>query len=373
PRDPKDPHSLSGTATRARMPNYTIGGKTGTAQQAENGHYSDTHWVGSFIGVTPIEKPKLVVFVAIDTPKKYDERLGKIARYGGIVAAPVAREIARFALPYLGVAPSPGAPYLDKDDPDKARLLDEKNGLLARKAAEKLVVSATGAPLPAPLPEHYAQLSAGATATAEAELPLDAARVPDVRGMPMRVARLRMASAGLHLVPAGSGLATTQAPQPGDVVAKGSAVVAQFVRLSAVADKEPRDQVDADAVEDAAPDDKAKAKAVVPDGNRAAAPAQPQPPRAEVASKPAGPVKAPGTATAAKPKPGGSPQAVIGAGAGRHAHVAPAAAKPGVAAKPQVARTTAKPGAKPASPAPKPASAQRNTPAKPKPAAGAHP
>ena len=270
PRDPNDPHSLSGTATKARLANYSIGGKTGTAQQAENGHYSDTHWVGSFIAVTPIEKPKLVIFVAIDTPKKFDEKLGKIARYGGIVAAPVVREIARFALPYLGVAASPGAPCLDKDDPAKAKLLAEKTGAVAKKAADNLVASANATPLPAPLPQQLAQLPGHASAVADADLQQDQSRVPDVRGLPMRVARLRMAAAGLHLIPAGSGLCTAQVPPVGAVVAKGSAVQASFVRLSEVAEKQ--DTADADAVEEvaAAPGGPAAA-AKLP-----AAPAKPQ-------------------------------------------------------------------------------------------------
>ena len=297
PRDPKDPHSLSGTATRARMPNYSIGGKTGTAQQAENGHYSDTHWVGSFIGVTPIEKPKLVVFVAIDTPKKYDEKLGKIARYGGIVAAPVAREIARFALPYLNVPPSPGAPYLDKDDPERARALDEKNGQLAKKAAEHLVSSSGGPPVPTPLPTGIAQLPTAVAAIADAALQLDQAKVPDVRGLPMRVARLRMAGAGLHLIPSGSGLATLQAPEAGAVVARGSAVQAKFARLSEVPDVDTQVQADADAVEDAAdaakPDNR-KVVAHLAAGKVAAAPAQPKLPMA--VAKVASPVQVSGAA-----------------------------------------------------------------------------
>ncbi len=325
PRDPKDPHSLSGTATKARLPNYSIGGKTGTAQQAENGHYSDTHWVGSFIGVTPVEKPRLVVFVAIDTPTKFDERLGKIARYGGIVAAPVAREIARFALPYLGVPPSPGAPYLDRDDPDKARQLDAAHAGQAKKAAEKLLAVAGGATMP---PALAMDLQVAPSATAAADTPGDMTTVPDVRTLPMRVARLRMAVAGLHLLPTGSGLAVKQVPAAGQQVAKGTNVKAEFARLS-------------DAIEAETPPATAE-----PGGPSAGAapPKAPEPAKA-AASKPAAKPDAAKPATA-KPV-AGKPGAKVESAKAAPAKAAPAKGAPAkpVAAKPDANKPVAKPAA----------------------------
>ncbi len=251
PRDPKDPHSLSGTATRARLPNYTIGGKTGTAQQAENRGYSETHWVGSFIGFTPVEKPRLVIFVAIDTPTAYDEKAGRIMRYGGAVAAPVAREVARFALPYLGVPPSPGAPYLDRDDPERARQLELAQNARAKQAAGVLVASA-GGPAPLPLPAATALGGVPTAIAADPAVGPEQVRVPDIHGLPMRVARLRMAASKLHLAPAGSGMAVAQEPAAGTVVAKDSEVRAKFVRLSEVVE-ESQAPVDEDAVEEAVP------------------------------------------------------------------------------------------------------------------------
>lgn len=232
PRVPGDPNSMQGTATKARLPNYSIGGKTGTAQQAENGRYSDTHWVGSFIAVTPIEKPRLVILTTIDTPKKYDAGLGKIVRYGGIVAAPVVREVARFALPYLGVPLSPGAPYLDKDDPEKARQKD-----LARGAQTKSALVASVAPAdpagdaaaPSDAPAVVAPASEPAAPLAHGQV-----RVPDVVGKPMRAARTLLAANKLVLASQGSGLAAKQSPAAGSVVAEATAVTVEFKRLSEV-------------------------------------------------------------------------------------------------------------------------------------------
>lgn len=226
---PRTADSLGGTGTSARLPNYSMGGKTGTAQQASpTGGYSDTHWVGSFIGVTPIEKPRLVILVALDTPKKFDVKLGKIARYGGIVAAPVVREIARFALPYLGVPASPGAPYLDKNDPEKARLEDDKRRLAAQKAADQMVK----------------QTAVDERAAVQAELagadpqPLQAGevRVPDVRRLPMRTARQKLSALGLALAAHGSGVGVIQGPLPGAILAVGSSVHVTFRRLSEVSE-----------------------------------------------------------------------------------------------------------------------------------------
>ena len=87
--------SPGGTASEVSVPGYTLAGKTGTAEVAENGEYSDTKYVASFIGFAPADNPQLLAAVIVDQPQ------GEI--YGGSVAAPAFGRIAEFALPYLGV------------------------------------------------------------------------------------------------------------------------------------------------------------------------------------------------------------------------------------------------------------------------------
>ena len=86
-----------GTASEVSVPGYTLAGKTGTAEIAENGTYSEDKFVASFIGFAPAENPRLLVAVIVDQPQG--------DHYGGSVAAPAFGSIASFALPYLGVPP----------------------------------------------------------------------------------------------------------------------------------------------------------------------------------------------------------------------------------------------------------------------------
>lgn len=86
-----------GTASEVSVPGYTLAGKTGTAEVAENGTYSETKFVASFIGFAPADDPKLLAAVIVDQPQG--------DYYGGSVAGPAFGSIAGFALPYLGVAP----------------------------------------------------------------------------------------------------------------------------------------------------------------------------------------------------------------------------------------------------------------------------
>ena len=87
---------LEGTGTQAAIPGYTVAGKTGTAQKAEKGRYV-TKYVASFVGLVPAKRPRLAILVMVDEPH------GDI--YGGVVAAPAFRDIARFDLQYLEVPP----------------------------------------------------------------------------------------------------------------------------------------------------------------------------------------------------------------------------------------------------------------------------
>ncbi|MBA3867345.1 MAG: penicillin-binding protein 2 [Solirubrobacterales bacterium] len=88
--------AAGGTASEVSVPGYTLAGKTGTAQVAENGGYSETKYVASFIGFAPAQHPQLLAAVIVDQPQ------GEI--YGGSVAAPAFGKIAEFALPYLGIS-----------------------------------------------------------------------------------------------------------------------------------------------------------------------------------------------------------------------------------------------------------------------------
>lgn len=92
-----------GSGTAAKLSNYQVFGKTGTAQIAKkNGRgYEPNAYVSSFIAGAPARNPQLVVFVAVRRPNK------SIGYYGGKVAAPVVSQILRHALAYLEVPPDP--------------------------------------------------------------------------------------------------------------------------------------------------------------------------------------------------------------------------------------------------------------------------
>jgi cell division protein FtsI/penicillin-binding protein 2 len=87
---------IEGTGTQAAIPGYTVAGKTGTAAKIDpDGTYSSSRYVASFAGLVPASKPELVIMVMVDEPRA--------GYYGGDVAAPAFREIARFNLQHLEI------------------------------------------------------------------------------------------------------------------------------------------------------------------------------------------------------------------------------------------------------------------------------
>jgi cell division protein FtsI (penicillin-binding protein 3) len=97
-----------GTGRRGRMTDYTAGGKTGTSQKfdTEEGVYTE-QTTASFIGMAPLDDPKIVVAIVLDSPSGTGED-GVDLSLGGASAAPVFAEVAQTALHQLGVAPDRG-------------------------------------------------------------------------------------------------------------------------------------------------------------------------------------------------------------------------------------------------------------------------
>jgi len=84
-----------GTAPKARVAGYRVGGKTGTAYKVEGGVYAKKY-VASFVGLAPISEPRLVVAVMIDEPSNG-------AHFGGDVAGPAFSQIMSGALRTMGI------------------------------------------------------------------------------------------------------------------------------------------------------------------------------------------------------------------------------------------------------------------------------
>ena len=87
-----------GTAPKAQTMGYSVGGKTGTAHKQEGRGYADKKYRGFFVGIAPIEQPRIVVAVMIDEPSG-----GKY--FGGDVAAPVFSQTVQQTLRLLGIQP----------------------------------------------------------------------------------------------------------------------------------------------------------------------------------------------------------------------------------------------------------------------------
>lgn len=173
-----------GTGKLARLPGYTVAGKTGTADKLVNGRYVGSMQNVSFLGFAPSRNPALTMIVMIDTP-----RVGSDT--GGVVAAPIFKRIAEAALRQMGVPPNinPAPPIV-----------------IARREETPLTPASA-------LPPAIVTVS---TITSDPSL------VPDLRGLSARDALRTLsrlgASARLH----GTGVVVDQSPAAGTPLERGS-------------------------------------------------------------------------------------------------------------------------------------------------------
>jgi cell division protein FtsI (penicillin-binding protein 3) len=92
----------TGTGVQAQIPGYWVAGKTGTARVPRQSRAGYTHkTIASFIGFAPASRPALVIAAVLDDPSTV---------YGGVAAAPLFQDVARFALARLRIPPAAKPP-----------------------------------------------------------------------------------------------------------------------------------------------------------------------------------------------------------------------------------------------------------------------
>ena len=167
----KEVTNEGGTGTMAKVEGFEVAGKTGTAQKADltHGGYAAKR-VGSFVGFVPADAPKLVALVLVDEPE--------VNVYGGVVAAPVFRNIARGALRHLAVAPQ---------KPDLVPATVGQAELPVRQVLKKEIEVADG----------------------------NAAAVPDFVGLSLREAVEKARAMRVKVKMRGNGYVVRQSPAPG--------------------------------------------------------------------------------------------------------------------------------------------------------------
>jgi membrane peptidoglycan carboxypeptidase len=175
-----------GTAKAARIPGFTVAGKTGTAKKVVNGRYSASEFNASFVGFVPSRQPVFAIVVVIDSPH------GRNSYYGGTVAAPIFQRIASAGLRLYGVPQSinPAPPVL-------------------------VVNSVPPLQQPVSVPSEPPAIVPAASPTT------DAAVLPDVRGMSARDALRILAGMGVTARLHGVGMVVEQAPDPGTPIQRG--------------------------------------------------------------------------------------------------------------------------------------------------------
>ena len=196
-----------GTGRAARIPGYTVAGKTGTSEKLIDGRYSDTDHNASFVGFVPSRQPVLTILVMIDTPRGTRMSDGRLVRKytGGAVAAPIFRRIAEAALRHLAVPPTinPQPPVL-----------------VTRERTAPVAQTSTGA-------------RAQAVVTPAVDTTSPSGLMPDLTGMSAREALQVLGRLGMGARLAGSGFVTMHEPGPGSAVERGSTALVWLERLTA--------------------------------------------------------------------------------------------------------------------------------------------
>ena len=207
-RDLMESVVTEGTAGNAALAGYRIGGKTGTSEKLdvldEFGRQTEDKIV-SFVGVAPIDDPKYIVLVALDTPSPY---LGYYIS-GGVMAAPVVRDIFADTLQYLGVQPD----YTNVDMSTVNVEMPNLKGMDEAQAAEVLAAQSltykivgVGSKVTGQIPAALALLPGNSEVILYMgeDVPTDTIVVPNLSGLTPWECNLVIQNTGLYLQTRGS-------------------------------------------------------------------------------------------------------------------------------------------------------------------------
>lgn len=232
-----------GTASKAKVPGYRVGGKTGTSEKMDEfdefGNLVDDK-ICSFVGVAPINDPKYVVLVALDTPnKETNDMIG-----GGANAAPVVSSIMADVLPYLGIEPV----YTEADLNLIEHAMPDLIGMTEEEAARELEkknltyrVVGEGATIMDQLPAPDASVPGKSEVVLyfNQTAPTDLVTVPDFLTYNLNNANYLATSNGLYMLITGANkhdpnvTATYQDIPAGTQVPRGTMVTVEFTDYSA--------------------------------------------------------------------------------------------------------------------------------------------
>lgn len=117
-----------GSSVKADIPGYSVAAKTGTSNKIHKGQYNPDYTLSTFIGIVPVHKPRIVLLVSIDEPKKFFIPGVGYNHRASNCAAPIFRHIMSQAVEILGIPKDYPESYLPSDprfDPKKSYYVEE--------------------------------------------------------------------------------------------------------------------------------------------------------------------------------------------------------------------------------------------------------
>lgn len=224
----------SGTGKAGQVKGYRVGGKTGTAEETRG---ANEIYMGSFVGVAPVNDPQVVVVITIYNPK------GPMGYQGSTIAAPVAGSIIDETLRYLDINPD----YTVSDNDIKETVIPDLTGKTVADATNILKESGFNISSDSTLkqedvikdqiPKAGASLMAGSNVRVYINSdPKQTVQVPDVRNKAGDKAEATLKAKGLNVRIVGSGNVISQDPSADTTIEKGSIVTIKCVDTSDLGD-----------------------------------------------------------------------------------------------------------------------------------------
>lgn len=220
-----------GGGKNAYLAGYRIAGKTGTSEKIPRGNGK---YIASFIGFAPADDPQVLCLVILDEPAPGRQY------YGGMIAAPVVKNILEDTLQYLGVEPQykeDEKEYVDIEVPDISGKTKEEAEKILKEAGFTLRMKGEGEMITDQIPKAHTKAASGSSIVGytEGAMAQRSVTVPDVSGLTVAEARSNLIGDGLNarikgVSSAGIGVAVcaSQSPEAGTIVEPGTVVTVDF-------------------------------------------------------------------------------------------------------------------------------------------------